>query len=885
MKKTLSIFISFIFLITLISCKKFELTITGPNEVEVGQTITLEHNFEGPEKVNWTVDNPNIATVYNGVVTGISEGTVQVKAFVKDYIATYEVNVLLNNINFMIIGTSTAEIGNSYKFTIESDVVYKGEIKWESSDTNIATISSYGTFYAKSLGEVTITATIKDKFTQAMKVTVVPKKMPSINVTCPTQLEVGERAKVTIGLSNPSLVDTGGIRYSLSETGIIYAYGATHDLQIEGRSVGTVSLIFTFGKYPEYKKEIVIEVVPAKPKNIVIDTKEEMKVGEFTNIKAVVDGVDSNEIIWSVSDPSMAIIEDGEILALRSGTVNVTAKPLENLSISATQTITISKNESLEYTEEELKLAEEILKKMNLSQKVGQMFAIGFSGTNYTSTLDSVIKNYNFGNVIYMGANVADPTTIAKMSNDIQNTVMSVNGIPAFITIDQEGGRVVRLTNGGTQFLSNMAMCATGDVNNTYLEGLAVAKELRNYGINVDFAPVLDVNNNPDNPIIGNRSYSDNPFLVAKYGVNMIKGLKEGNVMATSKHFPGHGNTSVDSHTGLPVITSTKEELYQTELAPFIASVSNGIDAIMTTHIIFTAIDSELPATLSNKVLTELLRDEIGYEGLIVTDGMEMGALQTNFGDTSSLALQAVKAGVDILLYTSNTTPRTAHSAIVNAVTNGQISEERINESVKRIILKKIKYGLFDNYLAPNADITELLKENEKLNNDFAIQGLTQVLGTFDGFTKDDKILIISPKCNYNLGTNLDDNSLGCYASVYLKAQGYNCDYYTINENASNSQISEINSIISNYDKIVIATSNVKTKSYTSTAKLVKQVLINKPDTLVIALDTPYDYLSFNSYLTNYVCVYSYQKATVEAITKYLNKEFEATGKAPVAFK
>ena len=281
-----------------------------------------------------------------------------------------------------------------------------------------------------------------------------------------------------------------------------------------------------------------------------------------------------------------------------------------------------------------------------------------------------------------MGANVANPATIAKMSNDIQSQMVASNLVPAFISIDQEGGRVVRLSNGGTHFISNMAMLATNDENNTYLQGLAVGKELRNYGINANFAPVLDVNNNPANPVIGARSYGENPFLVARYGVGLINGLRDSKVMATSKHFPGHGNTSVDSHSGLPVITSSKEDLYKIELAPFIASIGEGIDAIMTTHIIFTAIDSTLPATLSEKVLTNLLRNELGYDGIIVTDGMEMGALQSNFGNSNELAIKAVKAGVDMLHVSGGNTVKKGSS--MPAPGSKQGSHTHLSEYIKK---------------------------------------------------------------------------------------------------------------------------------------------------------------------------------------------------------
>jgi len=481
-----------------------------------------------------------------------------------------------------------------------------------------------------------------------------------------------------------------------------------------------------------------------------------------------------------------------------------------------------------------------------------------------------------------MAYNVTNPSTLSILSNDIQNKMVKENTVPGFITIDQEGGRVVRLTNGGTHFVSNMAVAATNNINNTYLEGQAIGQELINYGINCDFAPVLDVNNNPENPIIGIRSYSDNPVLVSLYGNNMISGLKQSNVMGCSKHFPGHGNTSVDTHYGLPTITSDYEQLYQTELAPFISAIANGIDSIMTTHIIFNAIDNQYPATLSEKVLTNLLRQELGFDGIIFTDGMEMGAMTNYFGSADKTSVMAVKAGVDVLTYTSINSPITAHKAITKAVQNGEISEERINESVRRILLKKLKYGILDNYLSNDKNIDQLLQTNEELNNKIAIESVTQVIGEFNGLDKNKSTLIISPKCSYSLGSDLQENAFACYAFKYLKANGHKTvDYLVVDENISEAQSNQIMKICNNYDQVVIAMSNVKTSNFVNTSNLMNSLTQAHKNVIVIALNTPYDYLSYQS-VRNYICVYVYQKASVIALSKYLNGEFKATGKLPV---
>jgi beta-N-acetylhexosaminidase len=348
--------------------------------------------------------------------------------------------------------------------------------------------------------------------------------------------------------------------------------------------------------------------------------------------------------------------------------------------------------------------------------------------------------------------------------------------------------------------------------------------------------------------------------------------------MGCSKHFPGHGNTSVDSHYGLPTITTNKEDLYKTELAPFISAISNGIDSIMTTHIIFSAIDSKYPATLSEKVLTNLLREELGYDGLIITDGMEMGAVTNNFGGYDKTAVLAIKAGVDMLLYTSNNNPRTAHSALVQAVNNNEISIERINDSVRRILLKKLKYGLLDNYRALDQDISGLLAENEKLNLNFAMQSLTKVKGDFTSLDKNKSTLIISPSTSNDLGMSLESNSFANYASVYLKEKGHKkVDYVEIEKNISSSKASSILEMAKQYDQIVVAMSNTKTSSYSNSINFVNNLYKLNNDIVVVALDSPYDIIAYQN-VNNYICVYGYQKATVIALTKYLNGEFEAKG-------
>lgn len=887
MKKIVILIFSIFLSLMMTGClrEREYLTIYGENEVNINTTILLTHNYKGQRDVIWTSLNPNVASIdEEGYVKTHQSGTTTITLRVGNSLAQF--NLVVKVPNLTISGDVSGRVSYTSKYSIKC-VDNKDKIDlddatiiWKVSDERIATVNEYGTVTYKSEGTFVLTAEIFGVKLQK-GITVLPLRTPTLSLNGPRTIYVGETANIVVGVTNPDTISLGTIVIEVSDKTILSMTGSSTMREIKGLKAGTTEIRVSCTKLPEVYK--VVEITVLDTKILSLTGRSDMVEGEFNQLKLNLNSINPDEVIFTSSDVTKAIVdENGLVLALSSGTVTITATYKFDSNIKDTFIINIASCEKEPIDNDELKRVNEIIESMTLSQKVGQMFAVGFSGTSFSSALETAINDYNFGNVIYMGANVTNPNTLAKLSNDIQNAMIKANGVPAFITIDQEGGKVCRLKNGGTHFISNMAMGAIEDYTKVYFEGLSVGEELRNYGINVNFAPVLDVNNNYDNPVIGTRSYGDNPFLVAKYGVQMFKGLALNNVMGTAKHFPGHGNTNNDSHYGLPTITSSKEELYATEFAPFITAINNGIDAIMTSHIVFTAIDDTLPATLSEKVLTDLLRNEFGYDGLIITDGMEMGALK-GFGDTASLGVQAVKAGADILLYTDNVNPRSAHQAIMNAIANGEISEERINDSVRRILLKKIKYDVLDGYYAEGLDISNMLEEHEDLNNEFACLSLTQMFGENPIYNKEDSILIISPECSNDLGNSEGDNSLGNYVSNYLNSNGYECDYYTISNNVTSAQSSQIMQMISDYDHVIIACSNVYASKYTNTKTLVNNITKKMPNTLVIALDSPYDYLSYDN-LNNYVSVYCYQKGTVVAISKYLNGEFKAVGVSPFDF-
>lgn len=333
------------------------------------------------------------------------------------------------------------------------------------------------------------------------------------------------------------------------------------------------------------------------------------------------------------------------------------------------------------------------VEQMSLSEKVGQLFQIGFSGFDLDAEIEAMIKDYYIGGVIYFSRNIKNLEQTARLSNQLQSLALnSGSKLPLFISIDQEGGSVSRL-KGATNFPSNMTLGVVNDKQLTNKIGKTVGSELKNLGININLAPVLDVNNNPNNPVIGVRSFGSDPKLVAELGKAYIEGIQSEGVIATAKHFPGHGDTETDSHLELPTINHDKERLNKIELYPFKKAIKAGVKSIMVAHIYFPAFEKEkgIPATLSKSVLTDLLRKKMNFKGLIITDCMEMKAIADNFG-TAEGAVRAIKAGSDIVLVSHTyAEQKKAVKAVIEAIEKGRISENRIDESVKRIIKTKIK--------------------------------------------------------------------------------------------------------------------------------------------------------------------------------------------------
>ena len=348
---------------------------------------------------------------------------------------------------------------------------------------------------------------------------------------------------------------------------------------------------------------------------------------------------------------------------------------------------------------------EAMLKKMTLREKVGQMFFVRIESldpsiewTTYddlanlknqeiTMKMRKVNHDYPVGGIILYAWNIEDETQLASIIKQVR----SLNGSP-LLCIDEEGGRVSRIANNPNfhvkKYESMAAIGATGDPKNAYECGNTIGTYLKRYDFDIDFAPVADVNTNPDNIIIGPRAFSDDPAVAAPMVTNYLQGLKDAGITGCIKHFPGHGDTTNDTHSGYVQSLKTWDEMNQCEMVTFRAGIQWGCQLIMTAHIAVPNVTgTNIPSTLSPVVLQDKLRGELGYQNIIITDGMEMGAITMHY-TSGEAAVGSIKAGVDIVLGPRNFTE--AFDAVIAAVNNGTLTEERINQSVRRILTLRL---------------------------------------------------------------------------------------------------------------------------------------------------------------------------------------------------
>lgn len=501
---------------------------------------------------------------------------------------------------------------------------------------------------------------------------------------------------------------------------------------------------------------------------------------------------------------------------------------------------------------------------LTIDEKIGQIFMFGFDALEIDDHAINMIKNYHVGNVILFTRNVKSIKQLFELNQNLQKLALSTIGIPLFISIDQEGGMVTRIKNGATFFPGAMTIAAGKDLNMAYLSGKYMGEELIKLGININLAPSLDVNNNPLNPVIGVRSYSDNPKIVSNFGLKTIEGLQE-NVIATAKHFPGHGDTQVDSHLRLPKIDFDKDRLEKIELYPFKKAIENGVKAIMSSHINFPAYtEDNLPTTLSKKCLTGLLRNDLKFEGLIITDCMEMKAIQHNY-TTELGSLMAVNAGANLVCVSHTEKLQIgAINRIKEALLSGDIKEEIINERVSRVLSYKesLDLSIVNNKLEDV--IGDIINEKHKtLAYNIVKSGGTIKKGK--AFVKKEKTLLITVIPTMTSVADENNDYVDIESSVKEKLIGF--DTVSISARPSIKEINKCVNLADKFEQVVFC--NYNANIYTSQLVLINKLSKLKIELNIIAMRNPYDLLYTDS-IENYVCFYEYTPNSINAVIEYL---------------
>lgn len=528
---------------------------------------------------------------------------------------------------------------------------------------------------------------------------------------------------------------------------------------------------------------------------------------------------------------------------------------------------------------------DEMINTMSLEEKVTQTLMPDFRNwevdgeevgvTELNDDIRAILSDYQFGGVILFAENVVETEQTASLVYQMQSTQVESDNLPLLIGIDQEGGIVNRLGS-GTQLPGNMALGATNNLDYAKLAGEIIGSELEALGINVNFAPSVDVNNNPKNPVIGLRSFSSDPNIVSEFGLGYIDGIKEHNVAVAAKHFPGHGDTDVDSHYGLPVVDKSLDELMENELIPFKATMDADADMIMTAHIQFPQLETEtkvsdedgsdilLPATLSPAILTDLVRDEMDYDGIVITDALNMEAITNNFGEVETSILSK-KAGADILLMPviirSNDDLVLLDEVIkglVDAVESEDIPMENIDNSVHRILTLKEELGLLntdflneseDEVVANAQEVvgSDSNRSSEREISNHAITLLENGHGTLPiEPAEDDHILFITADSNQVPGTEFSIERMRLEEAL---STDFSYEILTYNEESTFNDFSDA---VANASHVVVYTSMVDESSLAADnfrTAIPQEIFTYAREqgipTVQVSINKPYDAVNF----------------------------------------
>jgi beta-N-acetylhexosaminidase len=540
-----------------------------------------------------------------------------------------------------------------------------------------------------------------------------------------------------------------------------------------------------------------------------------------------------------------------------------------------------------------------LISRMSIEEKVGQLFVMRVYGHSATdpdqADIDlnleemgvrnaaELIAEYHVGGIIYFAwaHNTRDPEQIAGLSNGIQRAALDQrNPVPLLISTDQEHGIVARVGKPATLMPGAMALGAGGSASAARRAAQIAGGELAAMGIVQNYAPVADVNINPANPVIGVRSFGADPAAVARMVAAQVKGYQSAGIAATSKHFPGHGDTTVDSHTGIPVITHTRQEWEEIDAPPFRAAIAAGIDSIMTAHIQFPALDAgNDPATLSRPILTGILREELGYDGVVVTDALNMEGVREKYGD-HRVPVLALLAGVDQLLNPPDLA--VAWNGVLDAVRSGEITEDRLDESILRIFLLKEKLGLFRDPFVPQREVGRRVGTPAHLAAaDRIAERTTTLLTNPDGLLplsrrSHREVLVVGADPASPSGTTGPPTAV--LAAAFGEV-GFTATALSTGTAPSSAKITEAVAAAQGKDVVVVGTYNVSATS--SQRTLVARLVATGVPVVALAIRNPYDIARLDG-VAAALAAYSWTDVEMRAAVRVIAGHADPRGRLPV---
>ncbi|MFD4970016.1 glycoside hydrolase family 3 protein [Streptomyces sp. NPDC058424] len=540
-----------------------------------------------------------------------------------------------------------------------------------------------------------------------------------------------------------------------------------------------------------------------------------------------------------------------------------------------------------------------LISRMTLEEKVGQLFVMRVYGHSATAptqadidanlkeigvrTAAELIAKYRVGGIIYFAwaNNTQNPHQIADLSTGIQQAALGQpRGLPLLVATDQEHGIVCRVGKPATLFPGAMAIGAGGSPADAHTLGRISGAELRALGINQDYSPDADVNVNPANPVIGVRSFGADPDAVAGLVAAEVKGYQSSKVAATAKHFPGHGDTATDSHYGFPVITHSRELWEKLDAVPFRAAIRAGIDSIMTAHIQFPALDdSGDPATLSHPVLTGILRGELGYDGVVVTDSLGMDGVRIKYGD-DRVPVLALKAGVDQLLNPPSLD--VAWNAVLSAVRAGELTEARLDESILRILRMKAKLGLLDDPYVSQADVDRVVGIDTHLAAADRVAERTTTLLANEGRLlplsrrSHNKLLVVGADPASPSGTTGPPTGVLAAALTEL---GFQATALSTGTAPSAATIDKAVAAAQDADAVVVGTYNVTAGSSQKT--LVQRLVATGCPVIAVAIRNPYDIAHLPT-VPAHLAAYSWTDVELRAAARVIAGQVRPHGRLPV---